>query len=167
MFFMRKMICSWRWFVALCLGGGAVFTAAGASLERPLSLQGQAQREAVQSQGKIDKLADQTSDLTIRYKSVLAELDNARTYNDQLEKLVSSQQQEAQSLQRQLKDIDVTEREILPFIQRMLATLNEFVKLDLPFLTEERRKRLEQLHLMMDDASVSIAEKYRRVMEES
>ena len=165
MFFMRKWSCSWRWFVALSLGFGAVSTAVGSSLDRPLSVQGQAQQEAVQSQDKIDKLADQTSDLSVHYKSILAELDNARIYNDQLEKLVSSQQQETLSLERQLKEIDVTERQILPFIQRMLTTLDEFVKLDVPFLTEERHNRLQQLHSMMDDASVSIAEKYRRVME--
>ena len=155
----------WRAITVVCLGFGFITPAVAASLDRPLSVQGQAQQEAVQSQGKIDKLADQTSDMAVRYRSILAELDNARIYNDQLEKLVESQQQEALSIEQQLKNIDVTERQILPFIQRMLTTLDEFVRLDVPFLPDERQSRLQQLHLMMDDATVSIAEKYRRVME--
>jgi hypothetical protein len=151
--------------IALCAAFTVTVAAGAAPLDKPVAVQGQAQQEAVRSQDKIDKIADQTADLATRYKSVLAELDNLRAYDDQVDKLVSSQQQQAQSLERQLRDIDVTEQQILPFIERMLATLDEFVKLDVPFLPDERQRRLEHLHAMMDDASVPIAEKYRRVME--
>jgi len=150
---------------ALCIGAVMTAAAHGAPLDKSVAVQGQAQQEAVQSQAKVDKLADQTTDLVARYKSVMAELDNLRAYNDQVDKLVASQRTRKVSLDRQLKDIDVTEQQILPFIQRMLSTLDEFVKLDVPFLPDERKQRLQQLHAMMDDAGVPIAEKYRRVME--
>ena len=161
----KQRFAGLRIMVALCAAVTMPVAVGAAPLDKPVAVQGQAQQEAVHSQDKIDKLADQTSELATRYKSVLTELDNQRSYNDQLTNLVKSQEQEAQSLQRQLRDIDVTEQQILPFIQRMLATLDEFVKLDVPFLPDERRRRLAQLHAMMDDATVPIAEKYRRVME--
>ncbi len=161
----RRDAHHWRRGVVVLYIGAMLTTAHGATLDKTVNVQGQAQQEAIQSQSKVDKLADQTTDLAAQYKSVLAELDNLRAYDDLVDKLMDSQRSRAASLDRQLKDIDVTEQQILPFIQRMLTTLDEFVKLDMPFLPDERTRRLAQLHAMMDDADVPIAEKYRRVME--
>jgi hypothetical protein len=47
----------------------------------------------------------------------------------------------------------------------MLDTLKQFVELDLPFLPEERRKRVATLEELMNRANVTISEKYRRVVE--
>lgn len=150
---------------AWCAWAALSVAAEGATLDKAIAVEGQAQQEAAQSQGKVARLADQTAQLAERYKTLLAQVDNLRAYDDQVDKLVASQRQQARSLEQQLAGIDVTEQQILPFIQRMLTTLDAFVKLDIPFLPDERRRRLEQLRAMMDDASVSIAEKYRRVME--
>lgn len=136
-----------------------------ATLDKSVAVESKAQHEAVQSQAKVDRLSDQTAQLAARYKTLLSKVDNLRAYDDQVDKLVASQKQKARSLEHQMANIDVTEQQILPFIQRMLDTLDNFVKLDIPFLPDERRQRLQQLHAMMDDAGISIAEKYRRIME--
>jgi len=68
-------------------------------------------------------------------------------------------------VQKQLAEIDVTAREVMPLMQRMLETLDRFVELDVPFQLEERRKRVASLHEMMGRADVSISEKYRRLIE--
>jgi hypothetical protein len=47
----------------------------------------------------------------------------------------------------------------------MIETLDQFVKLDVPFLMEERSKRLATLKDIMNRADVSTAEKYRRLLE--
>jgi hypothetical protein len=47
----------------------------------------------------------------------------------------------------------------------MIDTLDQFVGLDVPFLLEERRKRVAGLREMMDRADVTISEKYRRILE--
>ena len=39
---------------------------------------------------------------------------------------------------QQLGEIETTSREVLPMMDKMLATLDQFVKLDVPFLLEER-----------------------------
>ena len=142
-----------------------VIAADGAPVDKAITIEHQAQQEALESQRRIDALADETEELAARYQSTATELDNLRAYNDQVEKLVASQEREAQSLDRQLKNIDVTERQILPLIQRMVTTLGSFIKRDLPFLSDEREQRLDQLHAMINDDSVPIAEKYRRVMK--
>jgi hypothetical protein len=135
-----------------------------APLDQILNLQAQSQKEASQSQAKIDKLADQTEELAAKYKNSVAELDNLRIYNDQIEKLVNAQRQQILSVGQQLNDIDNTEHQIAPLIQRMLASLDAFVKADFPFLMDERQQRLQKLHAAMDDAGLSVSEKFRQLI---
>ena len=69
------------------------------------------------------------------------------------------------SAERQLSEIETTSREIGPLMDRMLATLDEFVGLDVPFLVQERSDRVKRLKDMMGRADVTISEKYRRIIE--
>ncbi|MGH8472935.1 MAG: DUF3450 domain-containing protein, partial [Gammaproteobacteria bacterium] len=65
----------------------------------------------------------------------------------------------------QLADIEVTQRNITPLMLRMLEVLIRFVALDTPFLEEERTQRVEELRALMDRSDVTLAEKYRRLLE--
>jgi hypothetical protein len=56
-------------------------------------------------------------------------------------------------------------RVVVPLTLKMLDTLENFVDLDVPFLIEERRKRIKNLQSVMGRADVSLSEKYRRVLE--
>jgi hypothetical protein len=150
--------------VTACSASLFQIAAPAAPLDRSLSVQMQSQREAAQSQARIEKLADQTEELATRYKNAVAELDNLRVYDDQVEKLVDAQQRESASIGQQLRDIDVTEKQIQPLVQRMFAALDDVVKQDVPFLEDERRARLRTLSAMLDDPAVPTAEKFRAVM---
>ena len=48
---------------------------------------------------------------------------------------------------------------------RMLDSLEEFIRLDTPFLIKERTDRLARLREMMERSDVTSAEKFRRVIE--
>lgn len=130
-----------------------------------LETQQQIQNSAIQSQKKIEQLDDATNKLLKEYRTVVRETESINAYNQQLQKLVDSQQQLLTSLQQQLDELNVTEREIVPFMLRMLDTLEQFIALDVPFLREERQTRISQLRQLMDNADASLAEKYRRLME--
>jgi vacuolar-type H+-ATPase subunit I/STV1 len=118
-----------------------------------------------ESQKKINKLADAANKALEEYRLVLSEIDSLRTYNDQMEKLVASQNEEMESIRNQIKEIEVTNKEVVPLMIRMIDSLGKFVKLDVPFLMEERTARIESLREMMDRADVSTSEKFRRVLE--
>jgi hypothetical protein len=135
------------------------------SLDSSLAAQTQADQESLRAQKKIDTLADETAQMLQEYRDASRQVESLRTYTAQLERLVDSQQQDVTSLETQLQDIEVTQREIVPLLIRMVDGLEQFIALDMPFLAEERRVRLERLQEMMDQADVTIAEKYRRIME--
>ena len=120
---------------------------------------------ALQSQERVNKLDDETQGMLTEYRTTLRETDSLRRYNDQLELQIKSQQEEMVSIQNQIQDIERTNREIYPLMQRMVETLEKFIALDLPFLKDERAKRIATLKETLVRADVSTAEKYRRILE--
>jgi hypothetical protein len=68
-------------------------------------------------------------------------------------------------IERQMLEIETTSREVVPLMQRMLETLEVFISLDMPFLVNERKARIDNLKDIMRRADVSISEKYRRMLE--
>lgn len=99
------------------------------------------------------------------YRQMLAEAQSLKSYNEQLAVQVDAQQQELTAMTEQLGTIETTAREVMPMMQRMVTTLEQFVGMDVPFLEQERGTRLAELKEMMTRADVSIAEKYRRIVE--
>ncbi|MCW8945297.1 MAG: DUF3450 domain-containing protein [Sedimenticola sp.] len=122
------------------------------------------QQEAV-VQKQIDQLDDETRAMLEEYQRLSRELEVTVIYNDQLDRIVSSQQQEIDSIQQQMKALELTQREIVPLTLRMVHWLEELVAADIPFLPDERRLRIKQLKALMDRADISMGEKYRRLLE--
>jgi hypothetical protein len=133
------------------------------SIENAIDSQLETDVAAQQSQQQIDGLADETLQLLAEYREILRQTDSLRAYNDQLDTLVSSQQQELDSINVQLRNIESTQRDIVPLMLKMIASMEQFVALDLPFLPKEREARVIQLQTLMERADVTIAEKYRRI----
>ncbi|MBI2383621.1 MAG: DUF3450 domain-containing protein [Gammaproteobacteria bacterium] len=123
------------------------------------------ERSAAGSQERINKLDEETQRLLNDYRLSLRETESLRRYNQQLELQIQSQENEMVSIEKQIIEIERTNREIVPLMQRMIETLEAFVKLDLPFLPDERAKRVVTLKEIMNRADVSTAEKYRRILE--
>ena len=135
------------------------------SLKSAINTEIKSQNETQQSQQKINTLANETEDLAQEYKTLLRSIDGLETYNNQLEKLVSSQNANLKSIQRQLGHIEDTQRNIVPLMLRMIEVLEEFILLDMPFLKVERQNRLGEIKAMMDRPDVTLPDKFRRIME--
>ena len=117
------------------------------------------------SQIRINKLSNQTQRMLEDYKLILHKIDNLKAYNKHLSNLIKSQQDEMVRMNRQLGEIDDTQQNISPLMIRMVNTLDEFIKIDIPFHKQERSNRVAELLTLMNRADVSVSEKYRRVME--
>lgn len=122
-------------------------------------------RAGAASQQRINKLDDETQRLLNDFRATVREAESLRRYNEQLELQIKSQLEEVVSIQQQIEEIERTNREIYPLMQKMIETLDQFVKLDLPFLPQERATRVATLKEIMNRADVSTAEKYRRILE--
>jgi len=64
-----------------------------------------------------------------------------------------------------MDQVDVINRQIFPLMERMIDGLSQSIELDIPFLLEERQERIETLNETMARSDVSVAEKFRKVME--
>jgi len=150
---------------------GATFFLTSSSMADPekvktiISEQLKTEQAAVASQKKIEQLDSETSRMLADYRQMTQEASSLKAYNDELAVQVKSQQDQLQTMSQQLVDIQTTSREVLPMMNKMLETLDQFVKLDLPFLPEERAARVATLKDMMGRADVSTSEKYRRLVE--
>ena len=121
--------------------------------------------EGAASQKKIDVLSDETESLFSRYSSALKQIDAINVYNQQMEELLASQQDELDSLRDQLDRVEIVTRDVTPLMLRMIGALEAFVELDIPFLIDERTGRVTELRKLMSRSDVSNSEKYRRIME--
>jgi len=138
---------------------------AGDALDESVHLRTENNSKEQKTQKRIDDLSDETRSMLEEYHTLNRELGALKIYNGQVERLVKSQEEEKALLERQMVDIELTQREIVPLMLRMIEALATFLDSDAPFLPDERRQRVRLLRELMDRSDVSVAEKYRRVLE--
>ena len=160
-----KFVSNLRFALLLSVIPATQVAAQDAINEAAVNAQNQANAAAAQSQESINGLVDQTQELSTQYAQALAELDSFNKYNEQLQEQVNGQQAEVSSIQTQLVEIETTNREVMPLMERMVATLDQFIAADVPFLLEERTNRVRLLQSLMGRADIAISEKYRRILE--
>lgn len=120
---------------------------------------------AQKSQKKIDKLAGETGDLLQDYKTVMKQVDGLRVYNARLDKQIANQMKRIGDIETSIEQVTVIQRQVTPLIVRMIDGLEKFVKLDVPFHMEEREQRVAFLRTNLDRSDLSVAEKFRQVLE--
>jgi len=133
--------------------------------EKAINLQSDINQEASLSQEKINDFDDEANAAAKSYAAALQRAESLTIYNGQLRRLIESQQKEIRSIKRQTEEIESIETGALPLMLEMTETLNQLIEGDIPFLTQERRDRVENLKRLIDRADVTAGEKYRRIME--
>lgn len=135
------------------------------SLDEVLGVRAETTQQGRRSQAKIDEITDETRDLLSQYKQIMKIVDGLRVYNQQQERLIANQEEEMADLNDSIDRVTIIERQIGPLIERMIANLEEFIELDLPFLMEERQERIEFLKDLMERADVAVSEKFSQVLQ--
>lgn len=134
-------------------------------LRAAIDVSAEANREAAESQQRIDAAVGETRSMLEEYRQLIAQTEDLKAYNAQVERLIEKQTAELESLGRHNGGARVTPQSLVPMLERMVAALDQLVRLDTPFLKEERTARAQSLKELLDQSEVSLAEKYRRVME--
>ena len=122
-------------------------------------------RDAAASQKKIDKLSDATQKAFADYQLELKRIEDLKVYNLQMQRQLERQQEAITSAEQSITDVAIVERQIQPLLARMVDTLDTFIKLDIPFLQDERHERVQFLKNTLDRSDVTLAEKFRQVMD--
>ena len=117
------------------------------------------------TQKSINSLDDKRRVMMAEYDVISQEIENYKIYNKQLQDIIDSQNKEKDLILRQKDEIEVTKREIMPLMSRMIDTLEIFIQKDRPFLPKERALRIETLRESMKRSDLSIAAKYRQILE--
>ena len=125
----------------------------------------QSLKDSAANQRNINTIDKQTRELEFDYKDTYKEYENLKLYNDQLQKIINSQNDEIESIILQIAELDNTNINIIPLMLKMTASLEQFISLDIPFLLEERTSRIENIKEVMDRGDVSTSEKFRKVAE--
>jgi predicted RNase H-like nuclease (RuvC/YqgF family) len=161
---MKSMLVKLLSIGALILSGMSCLQAAD-SLGSSIEIQRGILKDAATSQARIEQLDTETQALLEQYRKTTRELDSLKGYDDHLERMVQEQADAISELERQLDEIAISQREVVPLMSRMVQSLSRFIELDVPFLLEERRQRVAELAAIIDSPEISVAEKYRRILE--
>ncbi|WP_296901163.1 DUF3450 domain-containing protein [Thiohalocapsa sp.] len=162
--------------LALALMAGPAFAAPDAvetsetlkagseALDQALATQADSVEEAAASQARVDETREQTRELLAMFRNRSRELESLTRYNDHVERMLAAQDQRIADTEEDLAVAALTERELIPLLERMVESLRRFVALDLPFERAEREAQLEALAAVIDDPAVTSAEKLRRIL---
>ena len=144
---------------------GSAATVHASTLDSILDL-GEAKNSAARkSQAKIDRLADETRDLLSDYKTVNKQIDGLKVYNARLQRQIDNQLTRIGQIDNSIDQVTVIQRQMTPLVIRMIDGLEKFVELDVPFHMDERQQRIAFLRANLDRSDVSVAEKFRQVLE--
>ena len=120
---------------------------------------------AQQSQERINNIVEGTRSLEDQYRAINKEIDGLKVYNRLMRAQVEGQEATLDDISLSMDRVDVINRQIFPLMERMIDGLEQSVALDLPFLMEERTERVANLKEIMERSDVTVAEKFRKVME--
>ena len=146
---------------ALCLSD----IAAAQTVDDIVTLERRRLNLAQEQQNQINAIVEDTRDDFDEYQRVLKEIYTLEVYNNVQQRLVDDQNADLAQLRESIDQVSVIERQILPLMTRMITGLEQFIMLDAPFLRDERLARVQFLNDLVDRSDVSVAEKFRNVME--
>jgi len=144
---------------------GTVAAVQASTLDSILKVGEDKNNAARKSQVKIDRLADETRDLLNDYKTVMKQVDGLKVYNTRLQRQIDNQVIRIGEIDESIDQVTIISRQMTPLIIRMIDGLEMFVGLDVPFHLKERQQRIAFLRSNLDRSDVSVAEKFRQVLE--
>ena len=117
------------------------------------------------SQERVNNTNEAARTLTDQYRAINKEIDGLKVYNRLMSAQVQGQQATLDDITLSMDQVDVINRQIFPLMERMIDGIAQSIALDIPFLLEEREERVGKLQDTLARSDVSVAEKFRKVME--
>ena len=120
---------------------------------------------AQESQERINGVVERTRSLADDYRTINKEIEGLKVYNRLMTAQTDGQQATLDDIALSMEQVDSINRQIFPLMERMIDGLEQSIALDIPFLNSERNGRVADLKDILERSDVSVAEKFRKVME--
>jgi len=133
-------------------------TKAAETIEQSIQMQQQAQKEA-------DAWGSEREELLTRIRNLKNELRYLRYQQAKYQSHAEKQEENIRRAEAKKEQLEKIQMELEPYLNKAVRRLQELVQNDLPFLPEERQKRLSFLQESLEDYHLPASEKYRRVLE--
>ncbi len=124
-----------------------------------------ANKIAQESQVKVNAIVDETDKIVTEYKTVLKTVDGLKVYNAQMDRSIERQLEAMEQLNKSIKGVTYTKRQIVPLMDKMVDTIEVFIKNDIPFKIDERLAGMDRIKDLMTDPKIDASEKFRSVFE--
>ena len=109
--------------------------------------------------------AAQAVDPVEEYSRLLREIRGLELYNALRSRQLRTQEQELSNVQTAIEGVPALRVQLPPLLIRMVDGLAEFIEHDVPFLTDARNERLQNLYTLIEDPDLNDAIKLSRVLE--
>ncbi len=118
-----------------------------------------------QTQEEREQWQELRQELTKKYDQLQDKNQRLAEKQNRLQQEVHRVQELIAGQKKQLADIQEITQDVEPFLKQQLQRMQELVSLGLPFLTQERELRLNDLQQVLAEEQEPVSEKYRRIME--
>jgi len=165
---MKRCKYSSRQIATVVLSAAAIGVAGGVfaqTVDQVLQADQRRIQLAQESQERVNQVVEGTRSLADDYRSINKEIDGLRVYNRLMTAQTNGQQATLEDIALSMDQVDVINRQIFPLMERMIDGIEQSIALDVPFLLDERTNRMSTLKETMERSDVSVAEKFRKVME--
>ena len=112
-----------------------------------------------------DRWEKEKKRLLTEYRRLEEEKKMLLSKNRDLKERVLKQKDLIARLEVEIAEIERMIKEMEPFIRQTYERLSRSIEEDVPFLRDEREARITRLRKIIDDPSISIGEKFRKLME--
>jgi len=136
-----------------------------AQVDTALGVSDQTARDTAASQRRIDQLDDQTASLLNDYRAALKQWESVKRYNESMRNNIAAQEAEIERLQEDIANIDELTSSVQPLMMDMVERFEQIVAADIPFQQADRGERVDRLKAILNNPSMSAAQRYRLIVE--
>ena len=136
-----------------------------AELEQILNENSETITDSRQSQDTIDDLQLEKDSLLAEWKVTVKQVEGLKIYNAQKRRQIKAQEERLVLLDEQTIAVEKMQRQVPPVMKTALEDLLVFINDDVPFLMDERNKRIAQVLATFDNPKVTASENVRQVLE--
>lgn len=134
------------------------------AIEQAQSVVGETNREAAESQERINRLSNSSSSLFEEFKTESDNLEALLVLNANWRRQIAIQEDQLETISESIAEVRNVTQELPLLMSRMIASVEQFIELDIPFHLEQRRARIQFVRDAIDDPNVSTAERFRQIL---